>query len=63
MITLGSSGASGTVPDSAAGPHPRLAVLSTGIMGGAMARNLIRAGLRLDVWDRRPEVTGLEAAG
>ena len=23
-----------------------------------MARNLIRAGLRVDVWDRRPEATG-----
>ena len=58
MITIGSSGASGTGPDGAAGPCPRLAVLSTGIMGGATARNLIRAGLPVDVWDRRPEATG-----
>jgi hypothetical protein len=41
MITAGSSGASGTGPEGAAGPRPRVAVLGTGIMGGAMARNLI----------------------
>jgi 3-hydroxyisobutyrate dehydrogenase len=58
MITIGSSGASGPGPESAAGPRPRVAVLGTGIMGGAMARNLVRAGLRVDVWDRTPEATG-----
>ena len=58
MITTGSSGASGTGPEGAAGPRPRVAVLGAGIMGGAMARNLIRAGLHVDVWDRRPEATG-----
>jgi hypothetical protein len=58
MITIGLSGASGPGPEGAAGPRPRVAVLGTGIMGGAMARNLVRAGLRVDVWDRRPEATG-----
>ena len=58
MITTGSSGASGTGPEDTAGPRPRVAVLGAGMMGGAMARNLIRAGLRVDVWDRRPEATG-----
>ena len=37
-------------------PGPRVAVLGTGTMGGAMARNLLRAGLRVDAWDRTPEV-------
>jgi 3-hydroxyisobutyrate dehydrogenase len=55
MITTGSSRASDTGPEGAAGPRPRVAVLGTGIMGGAMARNLIRAGLRDEVWERRPE--------
>jgi 3-hydroxyisobutyrate dehydrogenase len=57
-MTTGSSGASGPGPEGAAGPRPRVAVLGTGTMGGAMARNLIRAGLRVDVWDRTPEATG-----
>ena len=35
----------------------RVAVLGTGIMGSAMARNLISAGLRTTVWDRSPEAT------
>ena len=58
MMTTGSSGASGTGPEGAAGLCPRVAVLGIGTMGGAMARNLLRAGLRVDVWDRRPEATG-----
>jgi 3-hydroxyisobutyrate dehydrogenase len=33
---------------------PRVAVLGTGIMGSAMARNLVAAGLRTTVWDRSP---------
>ena len=42
----------------------RVAVLGTGIMGSAMARNLLRAGLAVTVWDRSPEATaGLGAAG
>jgi 3-hydroxyisobutyrate dehydrogenase len=31
-----------------------VAVLGMGIMGSAMARNLVRAGLRTTVWDRTP---------
>src|SRR3984957_4254676 len=34
-----------------------VAVLGTGIMGSAMARNLLAAGLRTTVWDRSPEAT------
>jgi len=35
----------------------RVAVLGTGIMGSAMARSLVAAGLRTTVWDRSPSVT------
>ena len=35
----------------------RVAVLGTGIMGSAMARNLVSAGLRTTVWDRSPAAT------
>ena len=31
-----------------------MAVLGAGTMGSAMARNLLRAGLPVDVWDRTP---------
>ena len=47
----------------------RVAVLGTGIMGSAMARNLLRGGLAVTVWDRSPEATaalareGAQAAG
>ena len=41
-----------------------VAVLGTGIMGSAMARNLVSAGLRTVVWDRSPgATTTLAAAG
>ena len=41
-----------------------VAVLGTGIMGSAMARNLAAAGLRTTVWDRSPAATApLGAAG
>ena len=41
-----------------------VAVLGTGIMGAAMARNLLGAGLRTTVWDRSPEATSaLAGAG
>jgi 3-hydroxyisobutyrate dehydrogenase len=44
--------------------RPSVAVLGTGIMGSAMARNLLTAGLPTTVWDRSPEVTApLAAAG
>jgi 3-hydroxyisobutyrate dehydrogenase len=40
------------------GPHEDpVAVLGTGIMGSAMARNLAGAGLRTTVWDRSPSAT------
>jgi 3-hydroxyisobutyrate dehydrogenase len=39
-------------------------VLGTGIMGSAMARNLLAAGLRTTVWDRSPSATApLSEAG
>jgi len=34
----------------------RVAVLGTGIMGSAMARNLVSAGLPTAVWDRSASV-------
>ena len=41
-----------------------VAVLGTGIMGSAMARNLIAAGLHTTVWDRSPAATAsLSEAG
>ena len=36
---------------------PAVAVIGTGIMGSAMARNLVRAGLRTTVWDRSADAT------
>ena len=42
--------------DSRAG-QPPVAVLGTGIMGSAMARNLVDAGLNTTVWDRSPSAT------
>ena len=38
-------------------PGPEVAVLGTGIMGSAMARNLVGAGMRTAVWDRSPSAT------
>src|ERR1700691_2708998 len=35
----------------------QVAVLGTGIMGSAMARNLVGAGLRTVVWDRSQAAT------
>jgi 3-hydroxyisobutyrate dehydrogenase len=44
--------------------HVDAAVLGTGIMGSAMARNLVAAGLGTTVWDRSEQVTApLAAAG
>jgi 3-hydroxyisobutyrate dehydrogenase len=40
-----------------AGENVRVAVLGTGIMGSAMARNLVSAGLPTTVWDRSPAAT------
>ena len=39
------------------GENVPVAVLGTGIMGSAMARNLVSAGLRTTVWDRSPPAT------
>jgi 3-hydroxyisobutyrate dehydrogenase len=39
------------------GQSTRAAVLGTGIMGSAMARNLVGAGLRTTVWDRSASAT------
>jgi 3-hydroxyisobutyrate dehydrogenase len=39
------------------GENVRVAVLGTGIMGSAMARTLVSAGLRTTVWDRSPAAT------
>jgi 3-hydroxyisobutyrate dehydrogenase len=51
-------------PPAASGAADTIAVLGTGIMGSAMARNLVAAGLRTKVWDRSAEVTApLAAAG
>jgi 3-hydroxyisobutyrate dehydrogenase len=43
---------------------PRVAVLGTGIMGSAMARNLVAAGMPTTVWDRSQSATApLSRAG
>jgi 3-hydroxyisobutyrate dehydrogenase len=39
------------------GKDTRVAVIGTGIMGAAMAGNLIAAGLPTTVWDRSPDAT------
>jgi len=38
--------------------RPAVAVIGAGIMGSAMARNLVAAGLTTQVWDRSPSATG-----
>ncbi len=40
------------------GKRSSVAVLGMGIMGSAMARNLIAANVQATVWDRSPSVTG-----
>ena len=48
----------------AAGADRAVAVLGTGIMGSAMARNLAAAGMRTTVWDRSQQATArLASAG
>jgi len=37
-----------------AAARPRVAVIGTGTMGAAMARNLLRAGLPVAAWTRTP---------
>src|SRR5579875_182544 len=47
-----------------AGPAPSAALLGTGIMGAGMARNMLRAGIPLRVWNRtRGRAEFLEAEG
>jgi 3-hydroxyisobutyrate dehydrogenase len=46
-----------TSDSNAAPERATVAVLGTGIMGSAMARNLVAAGLPTTVWDRSPEAT------
>ncbi len=59
-----SDGSSGNGFGYEAVPPPRVAVLGTGIMGSAIARNLLRSGLAVDVWDRSPEAAArLTGAG
>jgi 3-hydroxyisobutyrate dehydrogenase-like beta-hydroxyacid dehydrogenase len=44
------------VTDAAQGAAgPRVAVLGIVTMGACMARNLLKAGLPVDVWNRTPE--------
>jgi len=46
------------------GGNMQVALLGAGIMGSAMARNLVGAGLRTVVWDRSPAATtALSGAG
>ena len=40
----------------------RVAVLGTGIMGAPMARNLLKAGFQVHVWNRTPEKARVLAA-
>src|SRR3954467_12137239 len=40
----------------------RVAVLGTGIMGAPMARNLLKAGFQVRVWNRTPAKAGVLAA-
>jgi 3-hydroxyisobutyrate dehydrogenase len=64
MTHAPSAGVSGNGLGREAVPSPRVAVLGTGIMGSGIARNLLRAGLAVDVWDRSPEAAArLTGAG
>jgi 3-hydroxyisobutyrate dehydrogenase len=64
MTHAPSAGVSGNGLGREAIPSPRVAVLGTGIMGSGIARNLLRAGLAVDVWDRSPEAAArLTGAG
>jgi 3-hydroxyisobutyrate dehydrogenase len=55
MGTTSSDGSAFKPTEGERGAGPAVSVLGIGTMGGAMARNLLRAGLRTDVWDRTPE--------
>jgi 3-hydroxyisobutyrate dehydrogenase len=46
------------------GTDPRVALLGTGLLGGPIARNLVRRGFTVTVWNRSPEkATALVAEG
>jgi 3-hydroxyisobutyrate dehydrogenase len=64
MTHAPSTGTSGNGLGREVVPPPRVAVLGIGIMGSGIARNLLRAGLAVDVWDRSPEAAArLTGAG
>jgi aryl-alcohol dehydrogenase-like predicted oxidoreductase len=64
MTDMRLNGSPAPAPAHQAAPHPRVAVLGTGTMGSAMTRNLLQAGLAVDVWNRTPDsVTPLADAG
>jgi len=44
----------GSLPEPVTRDGPRVTILGTGTMGSAMARNLLRAGLPVTVWNRTP---------
>jgi 3-hydroxyisobutyrate dehydrogenase len=45
-------------------PHPRIAVLGVGTMGGGMARRLLEEGFAVEIWNRNPgPVASLREAG
>jgi 3-hydroxyisobutyrate dehydrogenase len=54
LTSTGSDGASRSPHGNGAAGRPRIAVIGLGTMGGAMAGSLLRAGLRVGVWDRTP---------
>jgi len=62
VLAVGGTGrrGKGVVMAGANGSDTRtvVAVIGAGIMGSAMARNLIAAGLNTRVWDRSPSATG-----
>ena len=62
VLAVGGTGrrGKGVVMAGANGSDTRtvVAVIGAGIMGAAMARNLIAAGLNTRVWDRSPSATG-----
>ena len=55
--TAATSTAAANTAAATTGRDPSVAVLGIGIMGSAMARNLLKAGLRTSVWDRSAATT------